>query len=132
EPTACSAFQMDVGAEVELFQRPPLAVVAAADAAAAITIEHGQVYEVRLQSQKQVRYMAQPARKPDPAQSGGMLRIMVAEGGSYRVSVDAPGWVDAVFAGEPLHTQDFRSDRDCGGPTKIVTFNVPAGAELLL
>lgn len=132
EPAPCSAFQTDVSAEVELFQRAPVTVDAAGDATSARMIEVGRLYEVRLQSQKQVRYVAQPERKPDPTQTGGMLRIMVPEGGDYRVSVDARSWVDAVFAGVALATDDFRSDRQCSGPTKMVTFNVPAGAELVL
>jgi len=132
EPTACSAFQMDVSSEVELFQGSPIPVNAGVEAASATQVEPGRLYEVRLQSQKQVQYVALPSRKPDPAESGGMLRIAITEGGSYRVSVNAPSWVDAVFAGVALETQDFRSDRECGGPTKIVTFNVPAGAELVL
>src|SRR5690606_23963284 len=82
--------------------------------------------------QKDVQYVAPPKRDPDPAEYGGMLRIVVPEGGRYRVSVDAPAWVDAVFSGMALETADFRSDRECGGPTKIVTFHVPAGAELVL
>lgn len=129
---ACSRFQMDVGKEIELFQAPPVAVDAATDENSAIRIEGSRLYEVRLQPQKQVNYVSTDSRKPDPAQSGGMLRIVIAEGGPYRVSVDAPSWVDAVYGGVPLKTDDFRSDRECGGPTKIVTFHVPAGAELLL
>lgn len=132
EPAPCSAFQTDVSAEVELFQRAPVTVDAAADAASSRVIEPGRLYEVRLQPQKQVHYVAQPERKPDPTQSGGMLRIQVPEGGDYRVSVDARSWLDAVFGGVALATDDFRSDRQCGGPTKMVTFNVPAGAELVL
>lgn len=129
---ACSRFQMDVSTERELFQSPPRTVEAAADAARAGDVQAGQLYEVKLKPQQQVRFVATPERKPDPALTGGMLRIHIAEGGRYRVAVDARSWVDAVYAGQPLATNDFRSDRECAGPTKIVTFDVPSGADLVL
>ncbi len=132
EPSSCAAFQMDVATEVELFQGSPLAVRAAGDATMAAAIEPGRLYQVELQPQSQVEYVAAPKRAPDPRESGGMLRVRVPEGGAWRVAVNAPAWVDAVFARQPLQTEDFRSDRECKGPTKIVTFNVPAGAELVL
>lgn len=132
EPRSCSAFQMEVSSEVELFQRPPIAVDAATHPDKALEVEVGRLYQVALQPQQDLKYLAPPKKAPDPAEKGGMLRIVIAEGGSYRVSVDAPAWVDAVFSGKALETADFRSDRECGGPTKIVTFSVPAGAELTL
>ncbi len=132
EPATCARFQMDVSAERELFQSSPRTVEAAADAASAREVQAGGLYEVKLRPQQQVRYVATPERKPDPALTGGMLRIHIAEGGRYRVAVDARSWVDAVYAGQPLPTNDFRSDRECAGPTKIVTFDVPSGADLVL
>lgn len=129
---SCKAYQMDVDAEVELFQSEAISVKASADAAAASEVRVGQLFEVRLASQKETRFTVLPRREIDPAQYGGMLRVHIAEGGRYRVSVDAPSWVDAVFDGKSLETLDFRSNRECAGPTKIVTFNVPAGADLLL
>jgi hypothetical protein len=86
-----------------------------------------------LHEQTQVRFAAPRASKaPDPARIGGMLRFSVSEPGKYRVSIDANFWVDVARDGKALETLDFRSVRECPGPRKIVTYNLPVGAELLV
>lgn len=129
----CVAYAMDVDAEVELFQRPPARLNASGAADAAPVIASGTLYDVTLASQADVRYPAPPAkRKPDPARTGGLVALVVPETGRYRVAVNAPVWIDAVVGDTPLEALDFRSDRTCAGPTKIVTFQLPAGARVLL
>ncbi|MFO7324971.1 MAG: hypothetical protein DIU62_004555 [Pseudomonadota bacterium] len=133
QPDACAAYQMDVSAEVDLFQEQALEVPAGDRAETAPQIEAGRLYQVKLRPQRGLTYPVTAARRePDAAQSGGMVRVFIAEAGRYRVSVDQPSWVDAIHEGRPLESLDFRSSRECSGPTKIVTFHVPAGAELLL
>ena len=52
EPRSCSAFQMEVSSEVELFQRPPIAVDAATHPDKALEVEVGRLYQVALQPQR--------------------------------------------------------------------------------
>jgi hypothetical protein len=133
EPDACAAYEMDVSAEVALFQEQAVEVAAGDHEEAAAPLEAGKLYKVKLLPQRGLKYPVTASRRnPDAAQSGGMVRVFIAEAGRYRVSVDAPSWVDAIHEGQPLESLDFRSSRACNGPTKIVTFYVPAGAELLL
>lgn len=128
----CSAYMMDVENERHLFMESPAPVDAAAQAEAAPVIEPGTLYAVKLRTQDKVRYLALPSRKPEATRPGGMLRLAIAETGRYRLSVDANFWIDVVFEGKALEALDFRSDRECTGPRKIVTFNLPAGAELVV
>jgi hypothetical protein len=129
----CSTFMMEVDHEVDLFQAAPAPVAAGREAASAPLIEPGKLYEVSLHEQAQVRFAAPRASKaPDPARIGGMLRFSVSEPGKYRVSIDANFWVDVARDGKALETLDFRSVRECPGPRKIVTYNLPVGAELLV
>jgi hypothetical protein len=124
---------LDVNNEVDLFQGAPAPIQAGRDAATAPVIEPGKLYEVSLHGQPQVRFAAPRENKaPDPARIGGMLRFSVSEPGKYRVSIDANFWVDVARDGKALETLDFRSVRECPGPRKIVTYNLPVGAELLV
>jgi hypothetical protein len=129
----CSTFLMDVNSEVDLFQGAPAPVESGREAATAPEIEPGKLYVVSLHGQQQIRFAApRESKAPDPTKTGGMLRFTVAEPGSYRVSVDANFWVDVALDGKALSTLDFRSVRECPGPRKIVTYNLPVGAELLV
>jgi hypothetical protein len=129
----CSAYMMDVGAEIELFREIAAPLQAGRRADDAPAIEAGKLYAVRLHSQKDVTYAAPRTGKPaDPQQSGGMLKVTVAETGKYRISSDANFWIDAVADGVALTTLDFRSNRECAGPRKIVTYQLPAGVELVV
>ena len=129
----CSAFLMDVDNEVDLFQGAPAPVDSGREAATAPEVEPGKLYMVSLHGQQQVRFAApRESKAPDPARTGGMLKLRAAEPGSYRVSVDANFWVDVAQDGKALPTLDFRSVRECPGPRKIVTYNLPVGVELLV
>jgi hypothetical protein len=130
---ACPSFEMDVSNEVALFQEQAIEVPAGDQAESAPELEAGRLYQVKLLPQRGLTFpVTASRRKPDAAQSGGMVRVFIAEAGRYRVSVDQPSWVDAIHEGNPLPSLDFRSSRECSGPRKIITFQVPAGAELLL
>lgn len=127
----CSAYMMDVASELELFHEPAAEVQAGREAQGAPQIEPGKLYRVALRTQKEVRFVDSPGRRPeDPARPGGIVQFTVPEAGRYRVSVDANFWIDVMLEGVALKSLDFRSDRECAGPRKIVTFQLPAGAEL--
>lgn len=129
----CGAYMMDVENELLLFNESPEPLAAGADASRAPVIRPGRLYAVKLASQRQVKYIVPPGRRPiDPEKSGGLLRFSVEEAGSYRVSTDASYWIDVVHEGKSLTSTDSRGDHECDGPNKIVTFNLPAGAELIV
>lgn len=123
---------MDVSRELELFREEAEPIEAAQSAAQSPTVQTGRLYAVKLHRQDGVQPPAPGTRKPDPALQGGVLRFSVAEAGLFRVAADANFWIDVVFEGAPLEARDFRGNRECNGPRKIVTFQLPAGADLLI
>jgi hypothetical protein len=50
----------------------------------------------------------------------------------YRVSVDQPAWVDAVVDGKSINSKEFQGQRGCSTPHKVVEFELPASANLVL
>jgi hypothetical protein len=63
---------------------------------------------------------------------GGLLRFRVPHSGDYRVSLDAPFWIDVVADGKLLGTEDFFGQRGCERPVKIVVFHMSADQDLWL
>lgn len=130
---SCSAYMMDVTAELQLFREAPDPVKAGLNAKAAPQVEPGRLYVVSLPLQKDVQFGATLARDPvDAARPGGLLNLSIDRPGKYRVAIDANFWIDALVDGTPVEALDFRSDRECAGPRKIVTFDLPAGGEVLV
>ncbi len=128
---SCSAYMMDVTAEVQLFREAPDPVRAGLNAGDAPQLEPGRLYVARLPLQKDVRLGATLARNPvDATKPGGLLKLSIDRPGKYRIAVDANFWVDALVDGVVVEALDFRSDRECAGPRKIVSFDFPAGREV--
>jgi hypothetical protein len=130
QPPACRA---DVHPERALFSGKALAVQGGSSAAATPTVHVDALYEVKLVSQPQVRYVTPPGKVmlADGAY-GGLVKFRVPHSGDYRVSLDAPFWIDVVAGGKLLGTVDFFGQRGCGKPVKVVVFHVPADQPLWL
>lgn len=130
---SCSAYMMDVTAELQLFWEAPDPVLAGGNANDAPRLEPGRLYVAKLPAQKDVRFGATLASKPvDAAKPGGLLKLAIDRPGKYRIAIDANFWIDALLDGVPLQALDFRSDRECAAPRKIVTFDFPGEGEILV
>lgn len=130
---ACSQYKWNVSSEVKLFATSPTALEAAATLDKAPTINTGTLYALTLQPQEAVTYPVEPSKKMLPDGSfGGLMKFKVARAGAYRIALDAGFWIDVVHAGKSLPTLDFNGQRACEGPRKIVVYELPAGAELIL
>jgi hypothetical protein len=129
---ACRDFSWDVHQERALFARQPQTVQGGSTADATPTVRTDRFYQVQLAPQPQVKFVTPPSKVmlADGAYAG-MVKFRVPRSGSYRVSLDAPFWIDIVADGKPLATQDFSGSR-CAGPHKIVIFNMLAGQDLWL
>jgi hypothetical protein len=130
---ACS-FKWDVTHEMALYATPPQRLAAGSNTADAPAIDAGRLYALELWPQEAVRYSVAPSKKmlADGA-FGGVLRLKVNATGQYRVAIDAGFWLDLLADGKALATVDFNGTNDCSdGPRKIVVFDIPADAELLL
>jgi hypothetical protein len=129
----CSAFMMDVDAELQLFREAPDPLAAGRDSHDAPQLVPNRLYLAKLPAQKDVHFGATLARNPvDPARPGGLMKLTIDQPGRYRIAIDANFWIDALVDGVPVEALDFRSDRECSGPRKIVTFDFPAGSEILV
>lgn len=129
---ACRDFAWDVHQERALFAGQAQAVQGGTTADATPTVRTDRFYAVQLAPQPQVKFVTPPGKVmlADGAYAG-MVKFRVPRSGSYRVSLDAPFWIDIVADGKLLATQDFSGSR-CVGPHKIVIFNMPAGQDLWL
>lgn len=129
---ACRDFSWDVHQERALFAGQPHAVQGGTSAESTPTVRTDQFYQVQLAPQPQVKFVTPPGKVmlADGAYAG-MVKFRVPHSGSYRVSLDAPFWIDVVADGKLLATQDFSGSR-CAGPHKMVIFNMPAGQDLWL
>lgn len=130
QPPACRA---DVHPERALFSGQANAVQGGTSAATTPTVQADRLYDVKLVSQPQVQYVTPPGKVmlADGAY-GGMVKFRVPHGGDYRISLDAPFWIDVVAGGKLLGTEDFFGQRGCDKPVKIVVFHMPADQDLWL
>jgi hypothetical protein len=130
QPPACRA---DVRPERALFSGQANAVKGGTSAATTPTARVERLYEVKLVPQPQVQYLTPPGKVmlADGA-FGGLVKFRVPRSGDYRVSLDAPFWIDVVADGKLLGTEDFFGQRGCDKPIKIVVFHMPADQELWL
>lgn len=130
---ACTGFKWDVAREHALFSGAASAADAGATPAEAPLIALDRLYQIALLPQETLRFAAPSSKKmlADGA-SAGLLRFRVPRAGSYRVSVDAPFWLDVVADGKTIASTDFNGSPGCDKPRKIVVYSLPADTELML
>ena len=130
---ACSDFSWDVTHERTLWEGSAESLSAGTTVAAAPLIRADRLYDLKLTTQPRVQFSLPPGKAmlSDGAYAG-LVRLHVTEGGSYRVSLDVPFWIDVVSSGKELPTKDFQGQRGCTGPHKMVEFVFPANQNLLL
>lgn len=130
---SCSAYKWDVSREVQLYHTSPTTVNVGSDAAGAPAIVAGKLYVLSLQPQEKVRYAVAPSKKmlPDGV-FGGVMKLKVERSGQYRLAIDSGYWLDVIHEGKALATVDFNGSAGCDGPRKIVVYELPAGAELIV
>ncbi len=129
----CANFKWDVSHEVAVFQQPPTSVAAGRSLADAPQIATERHYSLALQPQENVAFVTPPSKKMlSDGAFAGVLRFRVEQAGTYRVAIDSGYWLDVVQDGKSLASVDFNGSQDCVGPRKIVVFELPANADLVL
>ncbi|HVN43151.1 MAG TPA: hypothetical protein VMT50_10235 [Steroidobacteraceae bacterium] len=128
----CDGFAWNVKAERALFAQPAKSVAAAVEPSAAPLIEMGAAYALMLADQDRVHFGAGPGKQslPDGAHAG-LAKASIAKAGRYRVSLDAPAWIDVVTGGQLVPSRAFQGRAGCNAPHKVVEFELPAGDALL-
>ncbi len=128
----CAAFAWNVKQERALFAGPAREEHAGKTAASAPPIVVNRLYRLALAPQESVSFAAQPGKKAltDGAYAG-LVKLHLARGGLYRVSLSQPFWVDLVQDGHLVASSDFTGARGCNAPHKIVQYQLAPGDVVL-
>jgi hypothetical protein len=130
---ACTDFKWDVSKERSLFATAPTPITAGTDAKTAPTVLPNKLYQIQLASQAGVKFALEPARKSRAdSDHAGVATLKVPANGSYRISMDAPLWIDVVSNAALVSAKDFQGQHDCKAPHKIVEFELAAGQTVTL
>jgi hypothetical protein len=123
----------NIAKEHALFMSTASAVPAGSTVSATPSIVTDRLYELKLTPQSAVTFAVPPGKKmlTDGA-FAGLIALKLASPGSYRVSVDAPFWIDVVDDGKLIASKDFQGARDCGALRKMVEYELPANHSLIV
>jgi hypothetical protein len=135
----CAGFSWNVARERALFAAAPQSIAAGRELKSAPLLAPDRLYELQLGEQGQVSMPVAPGRKSvgDAGYNGvaryaGVARLQLPRGGSYRISLDQPAWIDVLADGKMLDSSGFQGRAGCLAPHKMVQFALPAGPELVL
>ena len=129
---ACSGFTWNVGDERTLFASAASPAPAGADSASAPILAPGRLYVLQLQPVSRVKFLAAPGRKTPEGAYAGLATLQIAAPGAYRISVNAPFWIDVVADGGLMAAKGFQGAAGCDAPHKIVAFDFPVARQVTL
>ena len=89
----------------------------------------GQAAVVALHPAEAVRYPATPGKA---GVQGGLVEVTIAQAGTYRVALGAPGWVDVLAEGKPVQSIAHGHGQPCSGIRKIVDFPLRPGRHIVV
>ena len=123
---SCVDFKWDVAQERALFAGSETPVSAGADAKTAPVLLLNHLYALKLAKQEQVSFAVTPGKKSprEGSSYGGLVTFKIPTGGSYRVAIDMPFWIDVVSDGALVAATDFQGQHGCASPHKIVQFDL--------
>ncbi len=128
----CDAFEWDVHAERALLAGPAADLQAGTDATSAPALTFASAYRLQLAPQGSVHFAPMPAKKTlAEGASGGVVRILLAKAGRYRVSLDAPAWIDVIQSGQIVPSRAFQGRQGCSTPHKVVEYDLLQGDTLI-
>jgi hypothetical protein len=129
----CAGFKWDVAKEHALFAGAGAALPAGKDVASAPALVSERLYELKLLPQTSVAFAVEPGKsKPDDGQFAGLAALELADAGVYRVSVDAPAWLDVASHAKLAVVMDFQGLHGCDAPRKVVEFKLEDSRGLVL
>jgi hypothetical protein len=122
---ACVDFKWDTAKEHALFAGRADSLTLGTDPKSAPMIVADHLYALQLVPQERVSFAVAPAkRNATPSANAGLATFTIPAAGSYRVSIDAPFWIDVVSNGALVHAKDFQGQHGCSPPNKIVEFEL--------
>jgi hypothetical protein len=129
----CSTFTWDMKSELALFDGTSAPLASGTNAAGAPQLEVGMLYEVDLHPLASVTF-AHALGKSFPAEtsSGGVLKLRVKAPGHYRISTDAPLWIDVIAGSDAVTSTGFQGRQPCALIHKSVEWALPGGVDLIV
>jgi hypothetical protein len=120
----CVDFKWDTVKEHALFAGRAESLNLGADQKSAPMIELQHLYELHLLPQDRVSLAAAPRREAPIGAKAGLATFKIPAAGSYRVSVDAPFWIDVLSDGARVTAKDYQGQHGCSAPNKIVEYDL--------
>jgi hypothetical protein len=121
----CVDFKWDVAQERSLFAGSADQLAAGMDAKSAPMMLLNHLYALKLSPQDNVAFAVAPGKKvPAPGSNAGIVSFKLPAGGSYRVAIDMPFWIDVVSNGALVEAKDFQGQRGCSAPHKILVYDL--------
>jgi hypothetical protein len=128
----CSGYKWDVTAERALFAASPKSVAAGKDRASAAHAVANQLFTVALHPLNEVSFPVTPGRAPPSGSFAGLIALTVPVPGKYRISVDAPMWIDVAGGAILAPVLDYEGLHECSAPRKVVVFDLQGGPDWTL
>ncbi|MBS0473881.1 MAG: hypothetical protein JSR28_01880 [Proteobacteria bacterium] len=126
-PVVCTAPVAPTG-ELAPWATPVAMTAAASDAATArARLPVGQAARLTLLQTPEVRYPRRPEKPGGSVSHGGLVRIDVAQAGTYRVALGSAAWVDLVRGGKAAVSINHGHGPDCTGIRKMVDYKLQRG-----
>jgi hypothetical protein len=128
----CGGYKWDVSAERTLFAASAKPIAAGKDRASAARAVANQLFTVTLHPLSEVSFPVAPARSPPSGSFAGLVALTVPAPGKYRISVDAPLWIDVAGGAILAPVLDYEGLHECNAPRKVVVFDLQAGTDWTL
>ena len=130
---ACQSSGWDMSRELTAFRGTARDTRGGSKATDMPTIELGRLYALQLQPQSSVQFL-RPPQKPAKVQApaAGMVRFSVTGAGKYRITVDAPLWIDVVAPTGIVPSEDFNGWHACALFRKSVDYTLQAGQSFVV
>jgi hypothetical protein len=132
-PANCQSSGWDMAREVTLFKSTAENVPAGASEASLPPLELDVLYVLRLRPQTEVKYLQASGKKSlVQAPLGGLAAFSVKTDGQYRITVDAPLWIDVVGPAGTVTPSTYVGWHECRLFRKSVEYALRGGESYLL
>ena len=134
ENSGCETYAAPEQAVVERFAAASLPAPTGGEDGTPARLDTGTAYQVTLQPQARVRFVAEPGRHTlaDGAYATTLV-FHADQAGPYRAYIDDASWVDLVDEnGKRVPSEDFGGRHDCRPLRKFVAYSLEADHDYVL
>lgn len=109
----------------------PQALIAGRGAAAPAMLTLGDAAKVALSATPDVHYAQRPEKPGGSVSYGGLLALVIAKAGTYRIALGSAAWLDVIGKDGPLRSIAHGHGPDCTDIRKMVDFTMEPGRYLV-